>query len=121
MTTTTQPTIAEQISDRFNNDGQCFEDSDGQTFESVCDSQRGYDCLRPRIVNDQNIVWRFSDDSYLGIAQTDCWDVLSVAPVWGERTEPSDNGQTLGLFCSDDYASENPVAVSSDGWGWVMP
>ena len=67
MTTDTQ-TIAQKIAAQFNDDGSCFENSDGQRLEDVCASH-----ANPWDKEYEKTRFTFDDGSILTIAG-DGWD-----------------------------------------------
>jgi hypothetical protein len=73
MTTTTQ-TAAEQIADRFHNDGLSFNNAAGENLDVVCEGISGPAEYRDGYRTGDTYRYKFADGSAIVVAG-DAWDV----------------------------------------------
>jgi len=98
----TETTIAAEISDRFDDDGQTFEDDDGIEFLTVCD-----DAAIEKYTKDGCIIFKFSDGSYIAVTDN-YWDIIQI-----EDGEFIDSNSEMFAVCDLDGS---PL-----GWTWRIP
>ena len=91
-------TTADQIADRFDNDGQNFFDADGIAIMEVLDQS-------PAAVSEHNdhAVYTFKDKSVIVVNES-CWDTLTLL----------DGAEGWGL-----YGSSGDLYVSTDSRGVI--
>ena len=72
---------AKQIANRFNNDGQSFEDAQGSTLDDLCNDFDGTQEWRDGWQSGDVYAWRFADGSGIVVAG-DAWDLALDEDCW---------------------------------------